>query len=76
MSSADPVVLVTGGAQGIGAGVTRLLGEQGYRVFVLDKERPDGLPGVEFLRVDLMDADATRRALERHDVEAVFRAAL
>jgi len=58
-------VLVTGGARGIGAGITRRLLDEGYRVVVLDQEEPASNSSEEFLPVDLMDADATRAVLDR-----------
>jgi NAD(P)-dependent dehydrogenase (short-subunit alcohol dehydrogenase family) len=62
---ADGVVLVTGGSRGIGDGISRMLGGEGYRVVVLDRVEPESGAGVEFHSVDLMDADATREALRR-----------
>jgi NAD(P)-dependent dehydrogenase (short-subunit alcohol dehydrogenase family) len=59
------VVLVTGGARGIGAGISRTLCREGYRVVVLDRLEPASDLGVEFHAVDLMDADATRETLLR-----------
>jgi len=68
----DEFVLITGGARGIGAGVTGRLVDDGYRVVVLDIEEPESRTGVEFHRVDLADAGATRETLDgvtaRHDV--------
>lgn len=61
----DEVVLLTGGARGIGAGISRELLREGYRVVVLDRLEPEGDVDVEFHAVDLLDAEATRAALER-----------
>lgn len=60
----DKSVLITGGALGIGAAITRRLSSDGYRVVVLDVEEPEPHPGVEFHRVDLTDLDATSTVLE------------
>jgi len=59
------VVLVTGGARGIGSAISRALCREGYRVVVLDKLEPDSDLGVEFHPVDLLDVDATRETLQR-----------
>jgi 2-hydroxycyclohexanecarboxyl-CoA dehydrogenase len=56
------VALVTGAASGIGAEVSRLLGDRGWRVAGLDLHPSDTeLP----LRVDVADRDAVREAAER-----------
>lgn len=60
-----PIVMVSGGARGIGAGVARLLSGTGYRVIVLDKLEPEDGLDVEFHEVDLMDSEATRAKLEK-----------
>jgi NAD(P)-dependent dehydrogenase (short-subunit alcohol dehydrogenase family) len=56
-------VLVTGGAQGIGAGIVDRLIEDGYRPLVLDIAEPDKGVEAEFFRVDLGDAKSTSRLL-------------
>lgn len=40
--STSPVAVVTGGAQGIGKGITRSLLEAGYRVFIFEKDTEAG----------------------------------
>ncbi|BBX30074.1 coniferyl-alcohol dehydrogenase [Mycolicibacterium alvei] len=54
-------VVVTGCASGIGAEVTRALGELGARVTGLDIRPPDHLPE-EFIELDLADPESVDRA--------------
>jgi NAD(P)-dependent dehydrogenase (short-subunit alcohol dehydrogenase family) len=61
--SGDPV-LVTGGARGIGAGITRRLRSDGFRVIVLDIEEPESRSQVDYRRVDLTDVAATQESLK------------
>jgi NAD(P)-dependent dehydrogenase (short-subunit alcohol dehydrogenase family) len=65
-------VLITGGSRGIGAGITERLSDNGFRVVVLDIAEPEAAAEVEFHRVDLADAEATREILEavtaRHEI--------
>ena len=56
-------VLVTGGAQGIGAGIVKRLIEDGYCPIILDLAEPDKDVDAEFFRVDLSDAESTSRLL-------------
>lgn len=71
-------VVVTGGASGLGAAVTRALCEAGDAPFVLDLQPA---PGVDHIRVDLADtgatADAVRAAASRRGgrLDAVVTAA-
>jgi len=60
----DDFVLVTGGARGIGEGISRRLIDDGYRVIVFDIVEPDAELDVEFHQVDLMNVDETRGALD------------
>ena len=57
-------VLITGGSSGIGAGIVQRCLADGYSVIVLDRIAPAGAKSVEFVEVDLSDAQSTRRALE------------
>lgn len=54
-----PLVLVVGGAGGIGARVTTRLAEAGHRVVVAD--RTPGGPVADFAETDLRDKDAVQR---------------
>ncbi|ORB34940.1 3-alpha-hydroxysteroid dehydrogenase, partial [Mycolicibacterium porcinum] len=54
-------VVVTGCGSGIGAEVTRQLGELGARVTGLDIRPPDRLPD-EFIELDLADQESVDRA--------------
>ena len=57
-------VVITGGSQGIGAGITSRLSEEGYLPIILDQvEAPRGL-GAEFYKIDLSDTRATIQLLE------------
>ena len=58
------VVLVTGGAKGVGAGITEAFVASGATVIICGREQPAVLPkGVEFVTTDVRDAAA---------VEALF----
>jgi len=66
--------LVTGAAGFIGAHVVAALCERGAAVRALDVREPATLPpGADFVRADLLDRDALRRALD--GVDAVFHLA-
>jgi NAD(P)-dependent dehydrogenase (short-subunit alcohol dehydrogenase family) len=62
------VVLVTGGAQGIGAALARGVARAGGTCVVMDvaEEAPqlDGVPRVELVRVDVSDRAAVQRCVE------------
>jgi 2,3-dihydro-2,3-dihydroxybenzoate dehydrogenase len=67
------IALVTGAAGGIGAAVTRALGEHGVTVAAVDLDGPrlhEAIVGTVGLRVEAFAADVTRRA----DVDAVVEA--
>ncbi len=70
MDISGAAALVTGGASGIGAGVARVLAEQGARVVVADLQEDKGQAlaaeiGGEFARVDVTDSDQIAAAVER-----------
>ncbi|MDH6194472.1 NAD(P)-dependent dehydrogenase (short-subunit alcohol dehydrogenase family) [Mycobacterium frederiksbergense] len=69
-------VVVTGCGSGIGAEVTRQLGELGARVTGLDIRPPDRLP-VAFIELDLADPESVDRAAGAVDgpVDALFNVA-
>lgn len=69
-------VVVTGCGSGIGAEVTRQLGELGARVTGLDIRPPDRLPD-EFIELDLADQESVDRAACAVDgpVDALFNVA-
>jgi NAD(P)-dependent dehydrogenase (short-subunit alcohol dehydrogenase family) len=52
------VALVTGGAKGVGAGISRVLLECGATVVACGRRAPESLPaGVEFVEADVRDAE-------------------
>lgn len=60
------VAVITGGGTGIGAAISRLMIDQGYRVIAIGLDAPDWeAPGFSFEKVDLLDLDATRAFAER-----------
>ncbi len=60
-----PAALVTGGASGIGAEICRQMQHAGYEVIALDRVAPDApYPNMHHVKVDLLDAEATRAAAE------------
>ncbi len=59
MPDAARVVLVTGGARGIGAGVAARQARDGWRVVVADREAPDAsLADARFISADVADEQA------------------
>jgi NAD(P)-dependent dehydrogenase (short-subunit alcohol dehydrogenase family) len=68
------VVVAGGGGSGMGAAAAGLVRAAGGAVTVLDLREPDSLGGVAFQQVDLGDADAIDRAVERlgDRVDALF----
>lgn len=66
----DKVVLVTGGAKGIGAAISELLSEEGAVVVILDKDEVAGqtlasrLKAATCIGIDLNDAAACHRAVD------------
>lgn len=60
------IAVVTGGGTGIGAAISRLMLDQGYKVIAVGLDAPDWeAPGFAFERLDLLDLDATRAFAER-----------
>jgi NAD(P)-dependent dehydrogenase (short-subunit alcohol dehydrogenase family) len=66
----DEVLIVTGGASGIGAGVAQAYAQTGGTAVVFDVEAAPPAPGIELLRVDVSDREAvlaaTATVLQRH----------
>jgi NAD(P)-dependent dehydrogenase (short-subunit alcohol dehydrogenase family) len=67
----DRVAIVTGGARGVGRGITARLVEAGARVIVCGRNPPGELPaGCSFVAADIRDVEQVGRpveaALERH----------
>jgi len=65
----DKVVLVTGGAKGVGCGITTSFLAAGATVVVCGREQPEALPAIEgrkagFLAVDVRDAEATEQLIK------------
>ncbi len=66
----DKVVLVTGGAKGIGGAICRLLSEEGAIPVILDKDEAAGntlasnLPGSLFISIDLNDVAKCKDAVD------------
>ena len=69
-------ILVTGGAGYIGSVTTEKLISRGHRVVVLDNlatgHREAVHPEAAFVRADVADTDAVRRAVREHEVEAAL----
>lgn len=72
-------VLVTGGAGYIGSVVTEELLNRGHTVCVYDSlykgHRAAVDPRADFLQADLMDSEALRGALKKHQIQAVIHMA-
>jgi L-fucose dehydrogenase len=59
------VVLVTGGARGIGAAIVRAALAEGAKVSIVDKSAPDHPePGTHLIVADLVQPDSCQRAVE------------
>ena len=66
------VVIVTGGAKGIGAATVEAFAEEGSRVAVVDRDAESGAAlaaslgsSVQFIEADLSESEACRRAVEQ-----------
>jgi len=73
-SSSPRVVIVTGGAQGIGKGIARYLLEHGHRVVIADvdaeagqetREEYQGLGEIAFVETDVSEEASVRRCVQR-----------
>lgn len=81
--AADPVVVITGGARGIGAATAQLLSERGYTVIATDITAPADVhahDSVEFIEHDVTEKGSwdmlIRGVLERHGrIDALVNAA-
>jgi NAD(P)-dependent dehydrogenase (short-subunit alcohol dehydrogenase family) len=62
--AAGEVLIVTGGASGIGAGVARAFRDAGGTAVVFDVAAPGAAPGIEHHVVDVSDRDAVRSAVD------------
>lgn len=67
MSSAKPLVVITGASSGIGAATARLFSEQGYPLLLLARRRDPmealGLPNALCREVDVLNVESFRAAL-------------
>ncbi|MGA6166514.1 SDR family oxidoreductase [Amycolatopsis magusensis] len=59
------VVLVTGGARGVGAGISAAFAEVGARVVVCGRSEPESLPGAEFLPCDVREPAQVEQLVDR-----------
>ena len=73
--SKSPIVLVTGGAKGVGRGISQSFLDAGATVMVCGRELPSSLPRgggreAEFLQADVLDVEARKKLMhgliERH----------
>jgi L-fucose dehydrogenase len=64
----DRVIIVTGGGQGIGAGIVEVLAEEGARPVILTRRAPDAdwlaRTGADVVLVELSDDDAVAAAVQ------------
>jgi 3-oxoacyl-[acyl-carrier protein] reductase len=56
-------VLITGGSQGIGAGIVSMLISKGFYPIILDQVEPEKDIDAKFYKIDLSDLEATTRLL-------------
>jgi NAD(P)-dependent dehydrogenase (short-subunit alcohol dehydrogenase family) len=59
----EEYVLITGGSQGIGAGIAERLSAEGYRPIILDQVEPSGETDALFRKIDLSQTEATTALL-------------
>lgn len=64
MSKTKPSVVITGAYGGMGRAVTKLLRENGFRVFALDQTVGEGEEDVLPVQVDLTDENSVSKAFE------------
>jgi len=57
-------VLITGGSQGIGAGIASRLSSEGYLPIIFDQVKPAKGMDAEFHRIDLSDTQATTQLMD------------
>lgn len=62
---ADEVVVITGGANGLGRLIAETFTMRGASVAVLDVRKPEGMEGVLFVECDVGDLEAVGQARER-----------
>ncbi|MCH7658430.1 MAG: SDR family oxidoreductase [Bacteroidetes bacterium] len=60
----DNSVLITGGSQGIGAGIAKRLSADGYKIIVVDIVEPENEFKGDYFKVDLTDTKAAGRILK------------
>ncbi len=60
----DNSVLITGGSQGIGAGIAKRLSADGYKIIVVDIVDPENEFKGDYFKVDLTDTKAAGRILK------------
>ena len=68
ISLAQKTVVVTGGGQGIGLGISRMMSEAGARLIVVQRSAPAAEltdAGVDWIEADLAEADSYRYIAER-----------
>ncbi|MEV6124651.1 SDR family NAD(P)-dependent oxidoreductase [Streptomyces sp. NPDC052077] len=76
-STADRVALVTGATSGIGLASTRLLAEQGHRVFLCARDEKTVADTVKSLQAEGLDVDGTTGDVRsKEQVAGVVRAAV
>lgn len=59
------VVLITGVSSGFGLNVARLLAEKGYKVYGTSRRTIDPIPGVNLLKMDVLDVNSVKSGVEQ-----------